>query len=350
MEQRKVKLGLVGCGKMMYSHCLSMLEAGNIEITAVCDINLENAKKTAEQLGIDKTYYTDDYRTMIGKCEAVLLPLPHNIHYEVALFFARHKVHVLVEKNMCASEEECRRLIKACEEEGVVLMCAYPVPYRPAVVKLKEMVDSGDYGKVIMMSSWTEQQTMPHVFGWNADNRVGGGQFWCHGCHYVDVLLRFLGNPVRGTHVGTRAGHNGNMLKESSSLVTMEFESGAVGFHSATWCARGTRLGWTLDIMTEKGLIHYDREDGEIRFYAGQSRRTPGESLSKDYELVWSEPASMSKQTHFEIRHFANCILNGTKPWTDGYSTMQGQRCITALYDAEEHGTVADLRGMGFAE
>ena len=128
MEQRKVKLGLVGCGKMMYSHCLSMLEAGNIEITAVCDINLENAKKTAEQLGIDKTYYTDDYRTMIGKCEAVLLPLPHNIHYEVALFFARHKVHVLVEKNMCASEEECRRLIKACEEEGadVRLSCALP--------------------------------------------------------------------------------------------------------------------------------------------------------------------------------------------------------------------------------
>lgn len=350
MNQRKVKLGLVGCGGMMYSHCLSMLEAGNIEITAVCDIKIENARKTAEQLGLDKTYFTNDYRTMIGKCEAVLLPLPHQIHYEAAVFFARHKVHVLVEKTMCNSEAECRRLIKICEEENVVLMCAYPVPYRPAVLKLKEMVDSGEYGKVIMMSSWTEQNTPVEPQSWAASSECGGGQFWNHGCHYVDVLMRFLGNPVRGTHIGNRVGHTNQMLKESSSYVTMEFENGAIGFHTATWCARGTRLGWVLDIITEKGTIHYDREDGEILFYGNQKQRDPIEGGDKSYEVVWKENAGMSKQTHFEIRHFANCILNGTKPMTDGYSTMQGLRVIRALYDAEEHGTVADLRGLGFAE
>lgn len=345
MERKKVKLGLVGCGKMMYSHCLSMLEAGNIEITAVCDLLLENAQETAKAL--DEPFVTTDYRQMVGRCEAVLVATPPHNHYEIGLFFARNHIHVLVEKPMCITEAECRRLTKVCEEEGVVLMCAYPVPYRPAVRKLKEMVDSGEYGKIIMMSSWTEQQTIVPEYAYGASAQPGGGQFWGHGCHYVDILLEFLGNPVRGTHVGTKAGYPGFRLRETSSVVTMEFESGAIGYHTATWSARGTRLGWVLDIMTEKGLIHYDREDGEIRFYTGQGRRNPGEPLSKDYALVWSEPASMSKQTHFEIRHFANCVLTGEIPETNGYRSMQSLRVIRKLYDAEETGTVADLRGLG---
>ena len=80
----------------------------------------------------------------------------------------------------------------ACEENGVTLMCAYPVRYWPGVVKLKELVDSGEYGKVIMMSVWTEQLT--NKPGWQNTGRLGGGQFFSHGCHYVDLLLWFLGN------------------------------------------------------------------------------------------------------------------------------------------------------------
>lgn len=341
---RKVKLGLIGCGKMMYSHCLSLLEAGNIEITAVCDLILENAQATAKAL--DDPFITTDYRNMVGRCEAVLVATPPHNHYEIGVFFARNKIHVLMEKPMCITEAECRRLTKVCEEEGVVLQCAYPVPYRPAVRKLKEMVDSGEYGKVIMMSSWTEQNTPVGEFDYGASAQPGG-QFWGHGCHYVDILLEFLGNPVRGSHIGTKAGYPGFRLKETSSIVTMQFESGSIGYHTATWSARGTRLGWVLDIMTEKGLIHYDREDGEILFYNKQKQRDPINSGDKSFELVWKEDASMSKQTQFEVRHFANCVMTGATPETNGYRATQGLRVIRKLYDAEEHGTVADLRGLG---
>lgn len=348
MEKKKVRLGLVGCGGMMVAHCLSILEAGNIEITAACDIKLENAQAISDGLGGD-IYVTTDYHTMVGHVDAVLLPLPHNLHYEVAVFFARHKVHVLVEKTMCNSEAECRRLIEICEEEGVVLMCAYPVPYRPYVRKLKELVDSGKYGKIITMSSWTEQLTPISTASWCASGECGGGQFWNHGCHYVDMLMRFLGNPVRGTHFGNRVDHTtNNMLKESSSFVTIEFEGGALGFHAATWNARGTRQGWTLDIIMEKGTLHYDRNIHEIHFYSNQKQKKPGEALDKEYEVVWDGAGSNPKHTHYEHEHFAECILNGTKPETDGFSAMQGLRVIRKLYEAEEQGIVADLRGLGF--
>lgn len=341
---KKLKLGLVGCGKMMYSHCLSILEAG-VDITAVCDLFIENAQETAKAL--DNPFITTNYREMVGHCDAVLVATPPENHYEIGLYFARHKVHVLMEKPLCITDEECVRLTKACDEEGVTLMCAYPVPYRPAVRKLKEMVTSGEYGKVIMMSSWTEQNTPVGEFDYGASSQPGGGQFWGHGCHYVDILLEFLGNPVRGSHVGTKTGYQHFRLKETTSAVTIQFENGAIGYHGATWSAHGTRFGWVIDIHTEKGLIHYDREDGEILFYDKLKQGTPGEALDRSYEVVWKEDAKSSKQTQYEIRHFADCVLNGKTPETNGYRARQSLRVIRALYDAEEHGKVADLRGLG---
>ena len=350
---KKLKLGLVGCGNMMYSHCLSILEAG-VDITAFCDVVLERAEKTSKI--VEGAYVTDDYRKLVGKCDAVLCALPHHLHYEIGMFFAKNKIHVLMEKTMCNTDAECERLVKTAEENGVVLMCAYPVPYRPAVRKLKEMVDSGDYGKVIMMSSWTEQNTPVQEFSWDGCNQSGGGQFWDHGCHYVDIIMEFLGNPVRGTHIGTKAGYGAikhpsgvdvYRMNESTSVATIQFESGAIGYHTATWSAHGTRLGWVLDIHTEKGLIHYDREDGEILFYDKLKQRKPGEDGNRDYEIVWKEDGKKSKQTQFEIRHFADCVLNGKTPLTNGYRTMQGLKVINRMYDAERQGIVADLRGLG---
>ena len=85
------------------------------------------------------------------------------------------------------------KLIETCKEEGVTLMCAYPVRYWPGVVKLKEMIDSGEFGKVMQMSIWTEQLTKGlDETGWGNTARIGGGQFFSHGCHYIDLFLHFL--------------------------------------------------------------------------------------------------------------------------------------------------------------
>ena len=75
-------------------------------------------------------------------------------------------------KPLCNSEEECIRLMETCEEEGVVLMCAYPIRYLPGVVKLKELIDSGDFGKVMQMSIWTEQLTKTVEGDWKSNARL----------------------------------------------------------------------------------------------------------------------------------------------------------------------------------
>ncbi len=348
----KIRLGLIGCGGMMKNHAKGINECGGeVEITAVCDIIKERAEDVASVL--NNPYVTTDYKTMVDHVDAVLVVLPHDLHYECGVFFARNHKHILMEKPLCNTEEECLRLIEVCEEEKVVLMCAYPVRYWPGIVKLKELVDSGEYGKVIQMSVWTEQLTKPTELEWTATARLGGGQLFSHGCHYIDLMLWFLGEPVSGAHFGTRVGTPW-LMREGTSAAVIKFASGALGYHGATWGARGSRLCYDFQVQTEKGLLDYNRNAGEIRLYDKHAEHRPDEERNEQCETVlWSvdmDANPKSKNTQFEILHFVDCIKTGKKPLTDARGSLQSLRVIWKLYEAEKNGTVADLRGLGLGE
>ncbi|MBQ9859571.1 MAG: Gfo/Idh/MocA family oxidoreductase [Clostridia bacterium] len=345
----KLRLGLIGCGGMMELHAQSVHECTKeLEITAVCDIIRERAEKVAAVL--NNPYITTDYTDMLDYVDAVLVALPHDLHYECGVFFAHNKKHVLMEKPLANSEEECLRLIQVCEEEGVTLMCAYPVRYWPGVVKLKELVDSGEYGKVMQMSIWTEQLTNLGELHWSNTARIGGGQLFSHGCHYIDVMMWFLGEPVTGAHVGSRVGTPW-LMREGSSMVTLKFASGVIGYHGATWGARGSKQKYSFQVHTEKGLLEYDHFSGVINLYQNFTEHRPDDSDSvQEKRELWRLGGQVTKATEFEISHFVDCVRNNKTPLTNGPSALQGLRVIWALYDAEKQGKMADLRGLGLKD
>ncbi|MBQ5972977.1 MAG: Gfo/Idh/MocA family oxidoreductase [Oscillospiraceae bacterium] len=348
----RIRLGLIGCGGMGGEHLAGMSELMDIaDVTAACDINpktLETAVGVLSKVAGHEIFACSDYKDLTDYVDAVVVVLPHHLHYEVGTFFARRGKHVLMEKPMCNTEEECVNLIEACEENHVTLMTAYPVRYWPEIVKLKELIDSGEYGELFNMSIWTEQYTKyPPSSGWALSaKKLGGGQFFSHGCHYVDVLLWFLGEPVEGMHMGTNLGTPW-MEKEGTSNAVIRFKNGALGYHFGTWGARGTEHGYCFQLHTTKGLLDWHRADGKILFYENCNPDMPDEAAPEDLvHVLWEDP-DKSKKTQFETRHFLECIRDGKRPMTDGYSSLQGLRCIWRMYEAEEKGTVADLRGLG---
>lgn len=203
---QKIRMGVVGCGNIANSHVKSISTLdGEVEVSAVCDIDASCAAKAAAVLGAK--IIAVDYKEIISHVDAVLIALPHDLHYETVMFFLQSCKHVLMEKPLCNSEEECLRLIETAECNKKILMTAYPVRFWPIVVKMKEFVDSRMYGDVFQMSIWTEQFTKYTEDHWAlSSRRLGGGQCFSHGCHYIDLLLWFLGKPVKGVHFGTNYG------------------------------------------------------------------------------------------------------------------------------------------------
>jgi len=312
---KKLKIGLIGCGKMMARHVRGIKHVDNAEIVSVCDVIRENAVELAAELGNNPTVYTD-WRDMVDEIDAAMIALPHDLHFECGMFFALHGKHILMEKPLCNTEEECLRLIETCEEHNVKLMCAYPVRYWKGIEKLKELVDSGEYGKIIQMSIWTEQLTgidcsFSDRFNrhWSITARLGGGQLFSHGCHYIDLMLWFLGEPLYGSHVGTNVGTPW-MLREGTSAVTIKFKNGAIGYHGATWGARGTRLAYDFQIHTEKGLLDYEHRSGEIRFYNGIAVHEPGEEYSpQKSQVIWKREDTFCKMFYFVLSLFSEHVL-----------------------------------------
>ena len=339
----KIRLGLIGCGHMMGIHAKAVNDCTTeMEITAVCDVIRQNAQAVAQVLR--DPFICTDYRDLTDHVDAVLIALPHDLHYECGMFFAHNKKHILMEKPLCNSEEECLRLIEACEQADVTLMCAYPVRYWPGIVKLKELLSSGEYGKVFMMSVWTEQLTHYPDYHWGNTARLGGGQLFSHGCHYIDLLLWFLGQPISGSHTGTNLGTPW-LMREGTSAVTMQFASGAIAYHGATWGARGTRLGYDFQVHTEKGLLDYDHHAGTITFYSKEEIHDPGKPSQNTKEILWDKGTG-KKYTSNEIDHFVDCVLNHKTPLTSGRTALESLRTIWKLYDAEKTNTVADLRSI----
>jgi predicted dehydrogenase len=348
----RIRLGIIGCGDMQSAHQQIFQElADKVVVTATADIDIEKARSAAHILGAE--HAVSHYEDLFPYVDAVLVVTPHDLHHEMGMKSFDAGKHVLMEKPMAVSEEECTTLINASEKSGKVLMVAYPMRYQPLVVKLKELIDQEYLGKVFHVGIFTEQLTQPPEGHWiRSAKQLGGGQFFSHGCHYIDLLLWFLGRPSTGIHIGTRLGTPW-MEREGTSDAVITFESGAIGHHFGTWGARATRHGYSIHVHCDRGMLEADITNGVLYAHHGFEGDPPrggiAGTLSPDPRAaeVVMQIASESKYLQGELAHFLWCIENGEMPLTDGSGSLQGLRVIWRLEEAEKQGKFADLVGLG---
>lgn len=332
-----VRLAIVGCGGISRMHAAYLHDLRDrVRVTAAVDLDLARAATTAETLGA--TLACTDYREALEHCDAVLIALPHHEHHPVGLDCLRAGKHVLMEKPLANTERQCLDLIEAADAAGVTLMVAYCMRFHPLSMALKRILDEEAYGVTFYVSVWTEQHTQYPADHWaSSAEKLGGGQLFSHGCHYVDLLLWMLGDPIEGAHIGTNLGTPW-MEREGTSEAIIRFADGAIGHHGATWGARGTRLGYALHAHTTEGMLEADFGGGRLTLIRN----------GVETSLLETEP--WSKHGMGEMCHFLRCIETGETPITDGRASLQGLRVIWRLYEAEAQGRMADLSGLGLPD
>lgn len=342
----KIRVGLVGCGGMAQNHVARFEKIRDrIEVVAAVDIDRNKAETTAKALGAG-TKAALDYHEIIPEADAALLVLPHHLHHAVTMDFLRAGKHVLVEKPLANTEKECLEMIAEAKKSGKILMVAYCMRFHPLVVKMKELLDNKAYGECFQLSIWTEQFTKYAEGHWaHKAATVGGGQFFSHGCHYVDLMLWMMGKPVHGCHFGTNKGTPW-MEREGTSNVVIEFENRAMGYHFGTWGARGSKLKYAFHAHCEKGMLELDLAAGKLIAHKAMREHVPGETDEEEKtETLLHVP--FAKPTEVEMAHFVDCIETGREPLTDAVGSLEGLKVIWSLYDAEDKSKLADLRGLG---
>ena len=350
-----IRMGMIGCGAMARSHVQALEPLRHrMRFTAFADIDLHQAQEVASFT--PDAVAVSDYRRILDGVDAVIVAVPHDLHHAIGLDCLRAKTHLLMEKPLAVTEEQCRELIAADTSPDPVFMLGYVMRHDSMWAQMGEYIRNRTYGDVFQVSIWTEQYTDISRGAWYGQaKRLGGGQLFSHGCHYIDLLLHWLGDPAYGSHVGTNLGTPW-MEREGTSNVCLRFQNGALAYHFGTWGARGSRLRYSVHAHCTKGMLELDRAAGTITLHRDESGGDPPspEALAVDSEVlrspervvVYRQPGGARKALLEQMEAFLDCIEMKRKPEISAQASLRSLQVIWRLYEAEEQGLVADLRDL----
>jgi predicted dehydrogenase/Xaa-Pro aminopeptidase/putative sterol carrier protein len=317
----KVKFGVIGGGLAFNFHSNGDRGSGIIAYTAIYDRDFENAKKMALRYrdGVMIPYETLD-EMLASDIDAVLVMVPHEYHVEVVVKAAKARKHVLCEKPMATTVEGCRRMIRACKENGVKLMVAENHRFIPVHVQMRDIVAQGLIGDVLMVRAYegvNEIAGMMRSGFWKGDPiKAGGGCLMDMGAHKWAAIEYIIGS--RCTKVTAALAKQQVYLPEKAednAVAIACYENGAIADVMVSFTQMTTPYN-SMEIFGTRGSIFENHDwPNPVRFCSFDERM--GENQQK-----WVEPkvdhAAYPEYYTVSVRetdkHFAQCILENRDP------------------------------------
>lgn len=218
-----LKIGVVGAGSISNSHLGSYQNNERADIYAVCDINEARAKDKADQYGADKVY--TDYRELVADpaIDAVSICTWNNSHVEIAIAALEAGKNVLVEKPLCTTVEEAKRIEETVRRTGKILQVGFVRRYANNTQILQQFLDAGDLGEIYYAKASCLRR-LGNPGGWFADvERSGGGPLIDIGVHVIDLCWYLMGRPK----VKSISGNTYNKLGNRSHIKNLSFYKAA---------------------------------------------------------------------------------------------------------------------------
>ena len=218
-----LRLGIAGLGVASTQILPPIADLPFIKITAAADTRADALAKFRE------TYKGETFDSVEGLCssgnvDAVYVATPNDFHAQHAMTAARHKKHVIVEKPMALSIEECEAMNDAAEQNGVKLLCGHTHSFDPPVRKIREIVKSGELGRLRMINTWNYNEFMyrPRM---RRELALSRGVVLNQGPHQVDIVRLIGGGKVRSVRAMTGIWDKARE-HEGSYVCYLEFEDG----------------------------------------------------------------------------------------------------------------------------
>ena len=310
MEQRKVKLGVIGAGGFSSYHLDGIRFAYNCDAVAICDTDIEKAKNKAEKYNIPNYYGSIEELLADKDVEAVTVVTNDQMHREATVKALRAGKHVLCEKPMALNIEDCKAMIAAQKETGKLLMVGQIGRYTPHFNKAVEMIRNGELGELFYVES-EYAHDYAHIGGaggWRVTPErhaiIGGG------CHAVDLLRRIAGNP---TEVFAYANHK--VLKDwpvdDCTVAVMKFPNDVIG---KVMCSIGCKRKYTMRtvIYGSKGTLVIDSKQAFITLYRDRFTEEPHLKDRWQQEIGMDIPIAVNDHNFCgEVTDFANAVISG---------------------------------------
>ena len=252
-----IKFALIGCGRIARRHS-DLLGNGQISgasLVAVCDKIKERAEVIGKKFEVPS--FEDMHEMMISiEIDVVVVLTESGNHAENVLDLAKYGKHIIVEKPMALSLENADDMIRVCDEAGCRLFVVKQNRFNVPVVKLKDALDAGRFGKLVMGTvrvRWCRTQAYYDQDSWRGTWSMDGGVLTNQASHHVDLLEWMMGEVVSVFAMSTTA--LVQIEAEDTAVVALKFKNGALGVIEATTAARPKDLEGSISILGERGTV-----------------------------------------------------------------------------------------------
>ena len=195
MENKKIKVGVIGTGNISHEHIKSYIANPNVELYAFCDINPVQLKKMADLYGVERTYTDINEFLKLDEIDAVSVCTWNSAHAPCAIAALNAGKHVLCEKPMATSAAEAKEMLAAAEKNNKLLMIGFVRRYGNDCKILQDFI-STDYFGDIYYAKATYLRRNGNPGGWFGDkSRSAGGPLIDLGVHVIDLTRYLMGNP-----------------------------------------------------------------------------------------------------------------------------------------------------------
>jgi len=256
MKSKKIKFGLIGCGRIAHRHAEHIKSKG--QLVAVCDIVEEKAKIMGEKYGA--RYYTSVNELLKHeKTELDIISVcsPNGLHAEHSIQSLSAGVHTLCEKPLAINVANCGDMIIAAEKSNKRLFAIKQNRFNPPVDAVKKAIDNGKLGKIysVQLSCFWNRNNDYYKNSWKGTKDMDGGTLYTQFSHFIDLLYWMIGDIKNVAAYTKNFAHKGIIEFEDTGVVITEFYNGAIGTINYTVNSFDKNMEGSLTIFGEKGTV-----------------------------------------------------------------------------------------------
>jgi predicted dehydrogenase len=322
-EPKKVGWALVGIGQLCLEQVLpAFAECAKSKPVALVSGHPDKAHQVARHYGIPETsiYNYTNYEKMQENpdIDVVYVILPNSMHAEYTIRALKIAKHVLCEKPMAATADECRQMIDAARQAKKQLAIGYRLHHEPYNLSVMEMTAKRAYGQVKLIEAANVQNTpAPNI---RLSKNLAGGSVMDVGIYCINAA-RYITHeePIEVTATSYRPKDDPRFREvDESTAFTLKFPSGAI---ATCTCSLGTATSRRFRVYCEKGYIDLEKAFG----YTGQRLKVSDEKSVAEWDLP--------HVNHFatEMDKFSACVLDGKPTTTPGEEGLRDMIVIEAI-------------------
>jgi predicted dehydrogenase len=334
-QSKLVGFAVVGLGHISERAVLpAFRRAKKSRLAALVSSDPKKAKRFASKFKAPRYFTYDRYEECLRdpEVEAVYIATNNSSHLDFAVRAAAAGKHVLCEKPLANTADECTRMIEACRANNVYLMTAYRKHFEPAALDLKKLVTSGKLGRLkLIHSAFTFN--LPQKQVWHLSRELaGGGSLLDVGIYCINTI-RWLTSlePLEASAYSWTSNPARFHEVEESISFQLKFPGDLFVQASSSFAAEKASF---LQIHAEKGWAALNPA-----YAYNEERRLFGQIGAKWFGRVYKP----IEEFHLELDHLAACIRAKREPEPDGITGLRDVAIMEAIYDASKSGRVVPI-------